>query len=270
MFDDTWFIIRDAAFGRDFTPKLWVSLIGIGLVLWDWRTQRRRDYLWVFVVGTVLWAGAEALLALQGVRDMPERVLFGRPIPLPVSYLLQGMGEGAFIAVVGLFFGDRLLTPGRRRSAALGLAVLCGLITLASMRSAARVAGPVVASRRDVGATSSLLALVALAAIALWLVVRRRAWRPRTAAMFGVMVVLSAIWTVGQVAVGGRWVETATPTGFVDASPLVSFLVLGFDVLVEIAIAYVPFLALPVMAGLLDDPRPLPAVGTGASPVPAG
>lgn len=274
MFDDRYFIIRDAAFGRDFTPKLWVALIALGLVLWDLRTQRRRDYLWVFLIGTIIWAGAEALLAIQGVRDMPDRVLFGRPLSLSASYLLQGMGEGAFIAVVGLFVGDRLLVPAHRRRAVLGFVLLCALITAATIRSAQRLGGDeVVASRRDVGATMSLVALAVLALIAAWFLISWQGWRPRAAAMFAVMVAVSAIWTIGQVAVGGRWVETAASGGYERASALVTGLVLAFDVVVEIAVAYLPFLALPVMAGLVTDERPLVRSSggtTSAASTPSG
>ena len=84
-FDNGVYMVRDAGFGRDFTPKVWVTLIALALVAWDVRRQRRWDYAWVFLIGSVIWALAEVFLSVQGIRDMPERVLFGSPMPLWAS-----------------------------------------------------------------------------------------------------------------------------------------------------------------------------------------
>ena len=80
-------------------------------------------------------------------------------------------------------------------------------------------------------------------------------------AMAAVMLLFATLWTIAQVAAGGRWVEVGTATGgYAAAAPLVSFAGLAFDVVVEIVIAYVPFLALAVGLGLMRDPRPLAEV----------
>jgi hypothetical protein len=52
-------------------------------------------------------------------------------------------------------------------------------------------------------------------------------------------------------------VETRVGEAFVAASPGAQFAGLAFDVIVEIVLAYVPFLAIPVLLGLIRDPRPL-------------
>lgn len=257
---DPVYLVRDYAFGRDFTPKFFTAVAAILLVFWDMGRQRRTDYLWVFLFGTVIWSSAEAFLNVQGVRDMPDREMFGQPIALSTSYLIQGMSEGAFVAVVGLFLGDRWLCRATRVRSAIAAVVIIALITLATLRSSRRLEGfGDAGSRRDVFNESALLALGFLVVLGILFYLRYPIWRARTMAMFVMMVVVAAGWTVGQVAVEGRWVELPgdTPGTFVAAGPLTSLLVLAFDVVVEIALAYVPFLGLPVMLRLIRDPAPL-------------
>ncbi len=269
--DDSVFMIRDAIFGRDFTPKLATALLGLALVLWDSVRHKRLDYVWVFVFGTVIWGGAEAFLQIQGIRDMPNRTLFDAPIALPGSYVLQGMSEGAFVAVIGIFIGDRLLVRSSRWKAAVGLLGVVLLIASSTVRTVLRTEGlGEVASRRDILAPTALGLIAVTVVISAVFVWRWVAWRPRTLAMFSVMVVVGTVWTVAQVSLGGRWVEVgSTASGFQDAGPLVSLLAFAFDVVMEIAIPYVPFLALPVMVGLIRNPAPLPTVEQVSLPAQA-
>ena len=258
---DPVYLVRDYAFGRDFTPKFFTAVIAIGFVVWDWVKQKRLDYVWVFVFGTVIWGGVEAFLKLQGVRNMPDRELFDQPLSLPASYVIQGMSEGAFVAVVGLFLGDRWLCRSSRTKSVILTAVVVLGIALATVRSSRRLEGfGDAGSRRDVLDEQALLALGFLVLLGILFFWRYPAWRPRTLAMFVMMLVVGTGWTITQVLVDGRWVEVPGPTaGTYEATgPVLSFLVLAFDVVVEIALAYVPFLALPVMFKLIRDTTPLP------------
>lgn len=252
------YMVRDAGFGRDFTPKVWVTLIGLALVAWDVRGQRRWDYAWAGLVATVLWTGAEALLAVQGIRDMPVREIFGFPMPLWASYVLQGTSEAAFVLVLGLFIGDRLLVRSHR-GAALAFFVGISALTVGSVwRLGALVDRGVVASRRDLLAPTALVALGVLTIVVLVFVIRAPRWRPRLLASAGVMFAFATIWTVAQVAVGGRWIEVRAASGGFERAPWgVSVAGLGFDIVVEIVVAYAAFLALCVWARLLPDPQPL-------------
>lgn len=256
---DSVYIIRDVAFGRDFTPKLIMGVVALALALWDARRQHRADYLWVAAFGTAIWGCAEWLLALQRIRDVPERVLFGTPLANAPSYLLQGAGEAAMVAVLGLFLGDRWLSD-RRKGSALA-AVWLILVAVATIRNKRLVSGiGEAASRRDMLDPRALLllgAMVALVAVFYW---RWRPWRPRTSAMFVMMVLIGAVWTVAQIAIGGRWVEVpgSAPGTFTQAGPLLTVAALAWDVVFEIAAVHMPFLAIPVMLRLIRNPTPLP------------
>jgi len=61
-------MIRGGPFGIDFTAKLvWIA-IGIALVVWDVRTRRRLDAVWVLLTGAVLISGMEGYLQMSGDR----------------------------------------------------------------------------------------------------------------------------------------------------------------------------------------------------------
>ena len=69
--------MRSELFGADFAPKLWLSMLPLGLVLWDSFKEHRLDYAWVMLIGTILWSIAEFAMQVLGVREMPNRELFG-------------------------------------------------------------------------------------------------------------------------------------------------------------------------------------------------
>lgn len=267
------YLVRDYAFGRDFTPKLFTALIAIGFVLWDWVKQKRLDYVWVFVFGTVIWAGVEALIQLQGVRNMPDRELFDQPLSLPASFIIQGMSEAAFVAVVGLFLGDRWLCRNSRvRSVILTVVVMVG-IALATVRSSRRLEGfGDAGSRRNVVDEQALIGLGFLVLLGLLFLWRYPGWRPRALAMLVMMLVIGTGWTIAQVLVDGRWVEVPGPTAgtYEAAGPLLSLFVLVFDVVVEIALVDMLFLALPVMLRLIRDTTPLPSCAHQSSGLAGG
>ena len=262
----TLYIVRGQGFGSDFTPKLIASTIAIALVIWDWCRQRRTDYAYVFLVGTVLWACAELFLAIQGIRDMPIRILMGKPIGLPLSVLIQGMSEGAFVAVTGLFVGDRILNRSSRIGGfQLGV---CALVAISAsvVRSRQFLESKQAWSRRDVLDPRALTALMLMILIVIVFFVAYRAWRKRIAIMFFCMAAMAAVWTIMQVMSGGRWVEIdVAGHGYTHASPSITVAVLAFDAVVEIAFIYSSFLAIPVALRFLRNPVPLPRTPRGFS-----
>ena len=250
------YMVRDAQFGTNFSVKLLITLIGLALVAWDRRTKKRWDYLWVFLVGTVIWTAAELSLQLRDVRVLPEPLLFGNEIPLGISALLQGTSEGAFIAVLGLFLGDRLTDRTSRDRTILGFSIAVVLMGLLMVLQAARLsdADEVAASRRDMTDPQSVLAMAVVAVFVIWFWLRRPDFRQRSLWMYASMATFALIWTTISVAIGGRWIEVpgSAPGTYDEAGALVSLLALGYDVFVEIALAYVPFFAIPALLGWIQ------------------
>jgi hypothetical protein len=250
------YMVRDAPFGANFTVKLVITLIALTLVAWDRATRERWDYLWVFLVGTVIWTAAELSLQLREVRVLPESLLFGNEIPLGVSALLQGTSEGAFIAVLGLFLGDRLTDRTSRGRTILGFSIAVVLMGLLMVLQSARLsdADGFAASRRDMTDPQSVLAMAVVAVFVIWFWLRRPDFRERSSWMYASMAMFALIWTTISVAIGSRWIEVrgSAPGTYDEAGALLSLLALGYDVFVEIALAYVPFFAIPALLGWIQ------------------
>jgi hypothetical protein len=246
------FVVRAFRSGTSFAPQLALAVAAIVLAAWDSAARRRWDCPCVLLFGAATWTAVELTLHAAGMRVMPLRTLFGERLPLSATVLLQGIAEGGAIAAIGLFLGDRLLDRTTRWMAALGLAALCALVVLLAASSGD--AGREVTSRRNLLAIPSILFCGCLLALDVLFVVRWPTWRPRAAAMFSVLVVLGTVWTIRTFAAGGRWIELegTVPNVFERAGSLGQVCGLGYDIVVEIAVAYVAFLALPAMCGWIS------------------
>ncbi len=272
---DVWesvFMVREVSFGANFTPKLFISIVTIGLVAWDVTARRRWDYVWVFLTGTVLWTLVELSLQIRGTRVMTDHLLFGHGIPLALSAPLQGIAEGAAVGVVALFVADRLLDPVTRGRALLAVALGMGMMwLLMAMQAAATVAPASAASRRDMTVAGTAVFAVLIVAFDAWFWFRRPAFRHRFAAMALVMLTLATVWTIASVTTGGRWVEVpgTTPGTFVAAPAIVAFAAFGFDIVIEIVLAYLPFFSIPVLLGLIRPSATPSAPGYPISAAPA-
>ena len=252
------YMIRAGDFGTDFDLKLVMALCAVALVSWDVVRRRRWDYLWVLAAGTITWSAAELILQATGTRVMEGGELLGHPVPLWLGVILQGMSEGAAIAVGGIFVGDRLLDRRTRTWTAVAFLALCAFVVARTLAVDVAVES-MTPSRRNMTALPALAALSLFMAVNVFFWLRSRAFRRRAAAMAAVMVVFAALWTAGEVAAGTRWIEIdgASLGTYARAPGALAFAALSFDVVIEIALAYVPFFAVPAMLGRIEPDPPL-------------
>lgn len=253
MLYESIFMIRGGSFGFDFNIKLILSIIGLFACVYDWRAHHRKDYFWVFLVGTILDAGSEVIIQLTGNRVMGNKYLLGIVIPLWFSIPIQGMAEGGFAAIVGIFFGDFLMDPRTRKRGAIALVVAIVLEIIPTLATGlpARNVGGDVPSRRDMLAPATLAVMIALIIVnVIWFWKRHGAVRKRGAYMLLVLLVFFTAWTIGEWFANTRWIEVGTLGGsLVLADPLVQFLALAWDVVVEIAFALTPAFFIPYELG---------------------
>jgi hypothetical protein len=250
----------------DFAPKFWLSIFTIVLVIWDWSKEKRLDYLWVFLTGTAIWTLAEAALQVSGARVMPARDLYGVMLPLPISAFLQGIAEGAFVAVFSLFVGD-CLRDKQTRTLALSLFFIMVLVLLLGtiFHSAELPVPESPPSRRNILAPRALVFLFCMTLFNIIFWIKYKTYRRRTLTMSVVMLAFVTLWSLQQVYVGERWVETYnTLTGaYTKASFSASVSTLSFDIVFEMLMAYIPFFAIPVMLGWIKNRPQYGGVGEG-------
>lgn len=243
----TVFMIRDGNFGSDYDFKLIGTLIGVLLALYYWFRHKKLDYVWVFAIGFTVWFSVEWFLQLMGIRDIKDAFLFGKPISSFVQALLRGGFEGALIAVMGVLFADGLMAKGKERLLfGVFFAVVLAGISIQSLAQSQEVrdVGGDVLSRRDMLNPIGLFLLFSATAITLW-------WgktkatplaRKRALYMYLVMVSIALVWNISEFAAQTRWIEMGTFEDPVRATPAIEFIALAFDTLIEIAMAYMPFL----------------------------
>lgn len=269
MIAESIFMIRGGAFGQDFGAKALMSLVGVALCVYDWKVRARKDYFWVFLFGTLIWSTAELVLQLGGTRVLQAKYFFGWDVTdAPwLTIPLQGTSEGAFVAVLGVFFGDRFQDPAvRKRWLAVFGGVVVFLLVLALPRGIhfadVNAGDPNIPSRRDMFPLPATIFIVAMCTVAIvWWATTTPAARRRGLWMYAVMAGFIAWWTFTEWLTGQRWIETGTinPDGtyanLARATPTVEFLALAYDYMVEVSLIYVPFLALPSWLGLIESPR---------------
>lgn len=264
MFDPV-YMIRGGEFGTNFSVKLLMCVAAAVLAAWDGVRHKRWDYARVLFVGALTWTAVEAVMQLTGMRAMHTQLLFGASVPLPLALVLQGTAEGATIAVMGVFIGDRILHARTRIWAVLALVAVClvaAALTLLKDPTAVAV-NALPPSRRNMAAVPALAFLAVMMGINAWFWIRCRAHRRRAVAMFGVMVTFAAIWTVAEVLAGSRWIEVDgfAPGDFAHTTAPLAWAALTYDVVVEIALAYVPFFAIPALLGHVTEWPIRPASG---------
>lgn len=256
------YMIRGGEFGFEFTTKILLTLIAILLVVYDWKKNERKHYLWVFITGALIWAGAELMLQYTGVRDMPIHELFGYEIPRYIGAIFQGTSEGAYVAVVGLFVADRLFiqkTKNRTEGLIGILAIMVGLPLISLIRNGIQIpnVGYIdIPSRREMFTPMGSIFIATLVIIGvIWILKTNPEFRRRAIYMFLMMVLLAVSFTVIEWIGGTRWIEVdAFPSGWDRAPPLIEFGALTYDIVVEIAALYVPFFAFPCIFRLIKPP----------------
>lgn len=252
-------------FNTNFEVKLWY-LLGVAVLIWlDWRRYRRTDYLRVLRAGTIVWSLAELVLQVTGTRELAPVAMFGWPVPFLVQVILKGAVEGAGVAIFCLFFSDRVIDgPPRERRIWAGIFTgLLGLMLFDAFRHGVHVPayGGAVPSRRSMLEIGPLIFLaVSTALVVGWaLTTPHPELRRRAIAMFAFMLIFGTVWTLAERAAGTRWIEVGEFGASRHAPAWVEIGALAFDVVMEIAVAYLVFFAIPAMRGRIR-PMASPAV----------
>ncbi|MHA1438775.1 MAG: hypothetical protein ACTSPD_14490 [Promethearchaeota archaeon] len=261
-------------FNTDFNIKFIFAIIVVLLILFDWKKNDRLDYFWVSVFGTIIWSTAEFFLQLSGTREFQQNYLFGIPLPLFIAIPFQGLVEGAFIAVICLFFADLMKDDKNKKWAIIGFTILMVLLFIGAFLGGIHEPnyGGDVPSRRKMTSIISLffLGVFIYANITFFLIKPKSEEsrigkylkiyptdkdRKRGEYLFLFMTVFGTVWTIAEYLAGTRWIEIGTIDSTEHAPPLVEFFWLTFDIIIEITVAYIPFYTLPLGLKLIKSEK---------------
>jgi len=199
------FIIRGGFFGWECIHKLLYVIFGLILCIYDWKKNKRKDYFLVFIFGTMLYIGSEIMLFFFGGRVMQEKILFGMDITsMPWLWIpLLAVGDVVMLAVIALFFADRLRNSETRKKWGILFIiwVVCRdvlpyviLFGLGYRFDTIFINNPLIYSRRNMIEMGTLIALSIMVGITIiWLIKTDKKSRKRGLYMLGVMLILMTI-----------------------------------------------------------------------------
>lgn len=251
------FMIRNGGFGTNFEIKFFMIVAAFVFCIYDFKKNKRLDYFYIFLVGTLIWGTVELSLVLNGTRDFNDVSLFEIQLPAIVSAYIRGASEGAVIALIGIGFGDRFIPKKNRNRTAIYFLFFMGLIawSIFSGNPSMRDIGGEVASRRAVFTlvSVSFLAISTLFSLVWYFKLENSRMKKRALFMFLTLVLFATVWTVFEVVANARWVEIGSEGSYTRAPVAIEFLVLAYDVVIEIGFCYMPYLAIPSLCGWISN-----------------
>jgi len=250
--ENVW-MIRGGAFGFDFHMKFALVIVTILICFYDWKRNNRKDYWWVFLIGAILWSVTELVLQLLGVRMIHSAYLFGVEIPFIFAVILQGISEGAFVTVIGLFIGDRLLRRNWKEVVAgVGIMVAPFIISLLIYGVQIPDVGGDVPSRRLMFTPlATILLMSILVTMIIWFVKVNPTTRKRGYFLLFSMIIIGLLLNFFDYLIGTRWAEVGPISSLVRAPLLLEIAVLLYDAVIEIAVAYMLFFIIATVARLI-------------------
>ncbi len=266
MINESVFLIRGGGGGYDWGLKFIISIIAILVCIYDYKVNEKRlDYFWVFLTGTVIWGAVELSMQSTGGRVLQEKYFFGLEVTSMLWFTIpiQGMAEAGAIAIMGMYFGDRIMNKVTRKKHVLifTLFLLFFLLMLRGGISYNNVdVGGNVPSRREMFSLNSVVGVGIIISPAIyWLITTDSVSRKRGLYMILIMTIWAFWWNFLSWLTGQRWIEVGTknPDGTYSnlqrADAFLEFWALVYNSIFEIVLVYAPFLAIPSLLGLIKS-----------------
>jgi len=262
------FIIRGGFFGWEFTLKLLYVIFGLILCVYDWKKNKRKDYFWILIFGALMYVGSEVMLYFFGGRVTQDKILFG----INISSLnglwipLMAIGDVVILAVIALFFADRIRESENKKKWGLvfiGWVVVRDVLPylilfgLGTTFATVPIGYEFIPSRRNMIEIGTLMALSITIAIGLiWLWRTDKESRKRGLYMIAVMLILMTVWSLGEWFAGQRWIEVGLESGpWTLAPPLLTVGMFAYDIVIEMALFTMCFLAIPSLLKLIKTKK---------------
>ena len=247
MFRSKCYIIRKGDFAIDANKKIFYTMFSLVMCIEDYIRRNSTECFAIMLGSTLIWTAIETYLHISNTRVMkPMYITFINDskyeIPKSMALCLQGSQEGGVVTTFGLFFGDRIYDFSYMCLFHLFLGyIMLNLISKESLPQRARVS-----SKRQIDTPGSLGIMGSITAYNGYMLYRHPQHLQRQLQMFLAMIYVCSVWTIISYYKNFRGVEieimgkngryyTKRRT-ILDA-----FLILGYDVIFEIGIAYITF-----------------------------
>jgi hypothetical protein len=256
LIQNKYYIVRTGDFATNGNAKLLYGVISSILCIDDYISNNSTDCFTILTGSTIVWTIVELCLHMTNTRKInPMYVyVFDKTYQLPnyAGIILQGFQEGGVITTIGLYYGDRLHTT-------YSLIHLHLLILLGSGTILMRTKSTQIASKRQINTMGSICFIGSITFYNIMCIYYYPEHIQRQISMFFTMIYFCSIWTFFSWYKGFRTIQVhiknpkfclETITGSSDSLQeylikpvhlLDTFLILSYDILFEIGIAYLFF-----------------------------
>lgn len=241
ILNNKYFIIRIGDFATNGNRKILYFLFSLLFCLEEYITIKSLDCFKIMIGSSIIWSFIELFLHLTNTRIIkPMYIGFGenkRKINNYLGICLQGLQEGGFVTTFGLYFGDRLFQF--KYFILLHMFVIFIIFNIYFKKNEEKL------SKRQINSNNSLLLISSCTFYNIKMIYQYPEHNIRQFKMFFIMIYISSIWTFLVWLRGFRKVEILLNknNNYIQKkiNYMDSFLILGYDIVFEIAIAYLTF-----------------------------
>lgn len=243
QYQNKYYIVRKGDFAVNGNKKIVFSLLSFVMALDDYMNNNSSDCMTIMIGSTFVWTIIEAFLHLSKTRQIKSMYirLNGMKFSIPTFWgiFLQGFQEGGLVSTFGLYFGDRLY-----QLKCIFILHIFIFFIVKSLMSKGR--GYNVLSKRQINAPGSLAVIGLMTMYNLKIALEFPQHIYRQMRMFFVMVYVCGIWTCVAYHKQFRAVHKDVNMNigtYICKTPShkEEIIVLGYDVIFEIGVAYLTF-----------------------------
>ena len=242
LLNNRYYIVRNGDFATDGNTKILYCIFSILLSIEDYINNNSINCFSIMIGSTIIWTIIEYILYITNTRIIKPMYIYflEKKIELPkyISLFLQGFQEGGFITTVGLYFGDRLNNINY-------LIIYHSLIIFMIINIITKY-NIIKSSKRHINTYESLIIMGLVTIYNFKMIYQNPEHIWRQLKMFTSMVYLSSIWTFFTWYKGFRTAEVYLMNEnnkYIkkQVNTLDIFLILLYDIIFEIGIAYLTF-----------------------------
>lgn len=243
--NNKYYIVRIGDFATNANTKIYYCLFTLLLCMEEYITLNRTDCFIILGISTLIWTLIELLLHISNTRVIKPMNLHymnkKKELPNYLGIFLQGFQEGGCITTFGLYFGDRI----NNFNYCIFLHILIIVIIINVLTKENK---KIYSSKRQINTKSSLFLMGLITLFNIITLYYNPLHFRRQLSMFFIMTYVCFFWTLIAWYKEFRKVEiyiknTLNDNYYIkkDHNIYDTFLVLGYDIIFEIGMAYLFF-----------------------------
>jgi MFS family permease len=238
--------------------RMVLMILALAISLYFAFKKDDKNYIVMFLSATIFFAFVELIMLIVGLRADAWRIsVFGVVVPTYISWLFQGLGEGAIYGVSGFLFLDMFLK--RDQESEFKLRRNLFLLTMIIVSICSIIVG-ILGSNKPITSVRAMFGAITMIYLSIVIVISfglaKFLCRDGFMKKLGYYLIGSFIFIVVNLEpmhfLGTRYIGIVQPGGrVVYADPVYQVLIMLYSYLVEITIPRAHYLVVPVVLGFI-------------------